>query len=90
MKKPNHYDFFNIRRQSVAVPHFEYVNIPVRYNIEQSISKWITTNLKGRFYIGKSVLVNNHGDIDTVLKIGFEDHKECSYFTLACPHLKYN
>ena len=28
--------------------------------------------------------------IAKVLKIGFEDAKELSYFTLACPYLKYN
>ena len=28
--------------------------------------------------------------IAKVLKIGFENPKELSYFTLACPYLKYN
>lgn len=71
-------------------PHFEFIYIPMKYNLEQSVIKWITENLKGRFYIGKSVTLKNDGQIDTVLKVGFEEAKECSYFTLACPHLKYN
>ena len=62
----------------------------MKYNLEASVSKWITENLKGKFYIGKSVAITDEGQISLVLKIGFEEAKECSYFTLACPHLKYN
>ena len=87
---PNPLNFFEIRRQKVPCPHFEFIYIPMKYNLEQSVIKWITENLKGRFYIGKSVTLKNDGQIDTVLKVGFEEAKECSYFTLACPHLKYN
>jgi len=86
---PNALNFFNIRRTEVPCPHFECVTIPLRYNIEDSLSKWITENLKGRFYLGKAASLDAKGQIETVLKIGFEDAKECSYFTLACPHLKY-
>lgn len=53
------------------------------------ISKWIEDHLKSRFYVGKDVFVNNDNKILECLKIGFEDPKELSYFTLACPHLKY-
>jgi len=73
----------------VPPPHFEYISLPLRYNLEDALAKWITENLKGRYYIGKSVdLIDN--SIETVVKIGFEDPKELSFFTLACPLLKYN
>lgn len=88
--EPSALNFFELRRTKVPPPWFEYINIPMRYNLEASITKWITENLKGRFYVGKSVMLTDGGNIDTVLKIGFEEPKECSYFTLACPHLKYN
>lgn len=89
LKEPNPLNLFNIRQLKVPAPHFEYVSIPLHYNLEDSILKWIERNTKGRFYIGKTVDVDSGNSIRTVLKIGFEDRKEVSYFTLACPHLKY-
>ena len=59
------------------------------YNIENTISKWITDNLKGRFYVGKAMHITDSNSMDEALKIGFEEPKELSYFTLACPYLKY-
>ena len=33
--------------------------------------------------------LREEGGTETVCKVGFEDAKELSYFTLACPLLKY-
>lgn len=88
--KPNPLNFFEIRRAHTPCPHFEYVSIPLKYNLGESLSRWITENLKGRYYVGKSVMLSADGKIEIAVKVGFEDPKECSYFTLACPHLKYN
>ena len=91
LKSPNKLNFFGARRLSVAAPHFEYIELPiVRYNLEQSICDWIEKHTKGRYFaINKSSLDSNN-QIKKVIKIGFEDGKELSYFTLACPILKYN
>lgn len=88
--KPNPYNFFEIRRSSHPCEHFEFINLPLKYNLEQSISKWISDHMKGRYYIGKSLKLSDDNAIENILKVGFEDPKEMSYFTLACPHLKYN
>jgi len=90
IKKPNHLDFWNIREPQSAPPHFDYINIPLQYNLQKTIARWIKSNLKGRFFVGKTILVNKDNKIEECLQIGFEDSKELSYFTLACPHLKYN
>ena len=74
---------------STAVPYFEYVNIPTRYNLEGSLSKWIQDNLRNRYYIGKGVTLDTDNKLNQVITIGFEETKEMSYFMLACPHLKY-
>lgn len=87
---PNPLNFFEVRRASIPCPYFEYVSIPLKYNLEQSLVKWITENLKGRYYIGKAVVLSADGQMETAVKVGFEEPKECSYFTLACPYLKYN
>ena len=90
LKEPNPLNFFQIRKATVPPPYYEYILIPTRYNMVSSIEKWIETNLKGRFYVGKTVGVNNSNTIESMTKVGFEDAKELSYFTLACPYLKYN
>ena len=92
LKEPNHLNFFDIRRAEYPLPYFEYIQITMRYNLEIPITKWIQDNLKGKFYIGNALAVHTKETktIAKVLKIGFESPKELSYFTLACPHLKYN
>lgn len=90
LKEPNALNFFKARKSTVMVPYFEYITIPYTYNIEESLNKWIQKNLKGRYFVGRTVDVStktNH--VETLMKVGFEDSKEMSYFMLACPLLKY-
>jgi hypothetical protein len=91
-KDPNALNFFEIRKAKYPLPYFEYIQIPLKYNLEIPMTNWIQDNLKGRFYIGIALTVQTKEtkSIAKVLKIGFEDPKELSYFTLACPYLKYN
>jgi len=88
-KKPNPYDVFGIRKVKTPIPYFEYVNLPSSYNIEESLSNWIDSNLRNRYYIGRKVTLDNDNKVNQVITIGFEETKEMSYFMLACPHLKY-
>lgn len=82
-------DILEARQLQFSPPHFEYVDIPLKYNLEDSLIKWIKKNLKKRFYVGKNIkLSENNRKI--LLTVSFEDSKELSYFMLACPHLKYN
>jgi hypothetical protein len=74
----------------VAPPHFEYVNIPIKYNLEQSLNNWIERNLRNRYYVGRNVALDEKNKIIQVITVGFEETKDMSYFMLACPHLKYN
>ena len=90
LKDPNALNFFEIRRVIVPPPHFEYIILPTRYNLANSLIKWIEQNAKGRFYVGKTISLSNDNHIESMTKIGFEEAKELSYFTLACPYLKYN
>ena len=55
IKKPNRLDFFGVRTPNNPPPHFEYIHIPMRYNLDQTIGKWIKSHLKGRFYIGRGI-----------------------------------
>lgn len=88
-KKINPLNVFGVRQVKSAPPHFEYVNLPMTYNIEGSITKWVQNNLKHRFYIGKNVTLDDSNKLVQVLTVGFEEPKDMSFFMLACPHLKY-
>jgi len=81
-------DVLNLRRMDYCPPWFEDICLPIHYNLEQAIINWIESNLKGRFYIDTTIGIT-HGKTSQILRIGFEDSKELSFFTLACPHLKY-
>lgn len=88
---PNPYNVFEVRRVSYPPMHFEYASIPgIRYNLGEALSKWVETNLKSRYYLGKELVIDHNNEIAHVTKIGFESSKELSYFMLACPHLRYN
>lgn len=87
IKEPNPLNYYGMRQVDILPPHFEVITTQMTYNINDSIASWIQKNLKGRFYVGKGIAVTDK--IESVVKIGFEDPKEASYFALACPHLKY-
>ena len=92
MIKNNHLNalnLFEMRRFEVPPAHFEHICIPLKYNLEESLSKWIEDNLKGRYYLGKTLSLGDDNQTVFLIKIAFEEAKELSYFTLACPHLKY-
>ena len=86
LKDPNPLNVFEMREHLVPAPHFQYTSIPLRYNLENSIHTWIKDHLKGRYYLGRTVGENQ----SQMIKIGFEDAKELSFFILACPLLKYS
>ena len=82
-------NFFDLRKLDFEGPHLSTIDLPIRYNIEQALVKWIETNLKKRYYLGKCTGLTSKNKLEDVVRVGFEDPKELSYFALACPHLKY-
>jgi len=89
IKDPNPLNLFDIRKLKVPPTHFEYITIPMTYNLEDALVKWIEDHLKSRFYVGRTLGIDKNNQVATLIKVGFEEPKELSYFTLACPHLKY-
>lgn len=89
-EKINPLNFYGIRQLKAPPPHFEYTTIEMRtYNLEQTIVKWVEKNLRGRFYVGVMYELDKNNKQVKVIKIGFENPKELSVFTLSCPYLKY-
>lgn len=87
--KPNPLNYFDMRRVSVAAPHFKYTTID-RYTptTVKSINQWIKSNLNNRYYIGQEIALDSSNSFVYVIKIGFESEKELSFFTIACPYLQ--
>lgn len=91
MKSPNPLDVLGLREVVFLPDHFDYFDIPFRYNLEECVRDWISVNLKGRYFLGKNINLDKQTNkLVNTLTIGFEDPKELSYFMLGCPFLKYN
>ena len=69
----------------MSVCVYEYCDFEVIYNLESAIHDWIHDNLKGKFIVTKAM----NTEQKSVMRVGFEDGKEMSYFMLACPLLRY-
>tara|TARA_B100000925_G_scaffold242075_1_gene191480 strand:+ start:1754 stop:2035 length:282 start_codon:yes stop_codon:yes gene_type:complete len=82
-------DFFEIRRLKYKARHLAVIDLPSQYNLEDALEKWIENNLKKRYYLNKTVGLTKANKVEQVMRVGFEDPKELSYFVLACPLLKY-
>ena len=89
-KDPNPLNVFDLREAKSAPPHFEYIHIPAKYNLEQSLAKWIKCYCKHRFFLSRNIILDDDRKLINVITVGFEEKKDMSYFMLACPHLKYN
>ena len=87
--KPNPLNYFDLRRVEFASPHFKYTTVE-RYNpvLIKSIDSWIKKNLNNRYYIGQGIALDNNNTIVYNTKIGFENEKELSFFTIACPFIQ--
>ena len=86
--KVNPLNVLDLRKCKFPAHHFHYIIIP-KYSpiLYKNIDRWIYNNLNGRYYTGQSIdLVEN--TITYILKIGFEQEKEVSFFKIACPYLK--
>lgn len=84
----NALDVLNQRKVDFMPPQFSKMKVSETEWHEPSIEEWIKTKLKGRFYYQKNPGIGTDGRVKSSLYVGFEDHKELTYFMLACPHLR--
>jgi hypothetical protein len=88
MRKINPLNILECREVQDPPPYFHYHFLDLKYNLVDSMKEWIYDNLKYRFYIGESLVLEDN-QYKVKIKIGFEEPKELSFFLLACSHLKY-
>lgn len=81
------FNIFGLRKVKSCPPHFKTVCIPYKWDTVTSVEDWIYENLSGRYYIGKNISLDNNSTLQTSVLIGFENHKEASFFLLAYGNL---
>lgn len=73
------------KRQVSFLPvHFSKIKLD-RSMSDLEIEKWIKSKLKGRYFIGNVPALGQDNKLKVFTSIAFEDHKELTYFMLACP-----
>jgi hypothetical protein len=84
----NALDVLNNRRLHFAPVQFAKLKIgEVEFYADDMVS-WIKSHLKGRYYLESFPGITEDGRIKSSIFVGFEDHKELTYFMLACPFLR--
>ena len=75
------------KRELRFIPqHFSTINYQGLF--DNDVKNWIKNNLKGRYALVKTVKVGELSSKTLSTIIAFEDEKELTYFTLACPYLR--
>lgn len=80
----NPIDILKKRQMNFLPVHFSKIKLD-RFLSDDNIEKWIRSKLKGRYFIGNTSDVGNDERLKVYTSIAFEDHKELTYFMLACP-----
>jgi len=86
--KVNPLNVLGLRRVDFPAHHFVYTEIP-KFSPAYlaKLNNWIQKNLNGRYFIGQYLGLSSDNTIIYTTKIGFENEKELSFFTLACSDL---
>ena len=90
MLKLNALDILNHRQVDSVAPHFAKMKLAEVDLFGSDVETWIRYKLVGRFYIKRQPGISQDGKLKTATYVGFEDHKELTYFMLACPHIRRN
>jgi hypothetical protein len=86
----NPLDILKKRSLRVMPPHFEKIKLEEIDFFTDEIENWIRIKLKGRYAVVKLSSIGQDSKLKSAMFAGFEDHKELTYFMLACPYLRRN
>lgn len=88
MLELNTLDVINQRKVEYIPPHFAKFKISDKGYFDPELENWIQTNLKGRYVIYTWPSINSDDKQSLSTCAAFEDHKELTFFMLACPYLR--
>lgn len=83
----NPIDILRKRELQTMPPHFSRMQILLSERNNDSIKKWISKKLKGRYCLTECPAIDSEDKFKTSTFVGFEDQKELTYFMLACPFI---
>lgn len=83
----NALDIVNRRKASYLPAHFAKISLGNNH-FDATVEDWIQNKLKGRYWMSDYPTVSSSSKLQTTLFVGFEDHKELTYFMLACPFIR--
>jgi len=84
----NALDVLNRRKVDYIPNHFSRMKVnDSEANIVET-EFWIKNKLRGRYFLLKIPAISHDGKLKNNTVVGFENHKELTYFMLACPHLR--
>jgi len=86
----NPIDVLNQREMKVLPPHYSKIQISDGDLLDGKIKNWVRTRLQGRFCMLRTPSIDQNGNLKSSTFLAFEDHKELTYFVLACPYLRRN
>lgn len=81
-------DVLGQRKVRISPPHFQKIDLGDASYFIAEIETWVRTRLKGRYFLKKMPCLSSDGKLKPSACLGFEDHKELTYFMLANPHLR--
>jgi hypothetical protein len=90
MLKLNALDILGHREVNFVAPQFAKIKLADGDLFGTEVETWIKSKLAGRYYVKRQPTISQDGKLKTATFVGFEDHKELTYFMLACPHIRRN
>lgn len=90
MLKLNALEILGRREVDFFAPQFAKMKLSEADMLGTDLLNWIQSKLSGRFCLKRIPTINQDGKLKTAMHVGFEDHKELTYFMLACPHIRRN
>ena len=90
MNKINPLNILKCRKTERILPHFAKIKIDMASLYTDEMDNWIVGKCSGRYCISAMPDIDQKGKLKSIWYAGFEDHKELTYFMLACQYLRRN
>lgn len=74
---------FNLRKLEWMPKHFSKMSVDYFLDIKE-LESWIEYNLDSRYFLRKSISINEKNKFSEILVIGIEDPKELTYLMIGC------
>lgn len=76
------------RKVSHLPVHFSKMKINDGDLFDEKVENWIISKLSGRYSLVHLPAINEDNTLRVSAFVGFENHKELTYFALACPYIR--